>query len=161
MKKRWIAILLSLPGTAAAQQVEVTSPRGPLVMLAGLNAEQSRKSEVAVRVSQALVEIGAPQITDEGRDGNPPPVRWRWVILNETAWMSTSRIYQARSPLAFGSLLQRVTYLRGLRVAAMSSLELKRLLAHELGHLLCACTDQNRADDAAESILQKQYEGKD
>lgn len=146
------AIVLS--GPVAAQQVAMAFPGQPLVMLTGKTPESSKRHEIVRRVYGMLAEIGAPQITDVAADGLRP-VRWRWVILNESEWLTTLRIYEARSPLAFGSLRQRVTYLRGLRVAPMSSLELKRLLAHELGHLICACADQSRADNAADAILKK------
>jgi hypothetical protein len=74
-------------------------------------------------------------------------------MLNEVEWVTMTRIYVTKAPLAFGNLQQRVTYVRASRAASISVLELRRLLAHELGHLVCACADQTRADEAADSIL--------
>ncbi len=125
----------------------------PLVMLTGKDMERSEKSEIVQRVKATLTEIGAVKITEGVRKEGKVLVPWRWVVLNDNEWSRASLIYGTSSPLAFGNLNQRVTYVRGYKAAQMSSAELQLVLAHELGHLVCWCEDEDTATREGKRIL--------
>ncbi len=95
---------------------------------------------LAVPVEQELKRLDAP--TD-----------WTWVILNESDWREAKRMFRTESAIAFSVLKLRLSFLNEEYLQQTRPRLPTDVLAHELGHVFCACANERKADRAAEILL--------
>ena len=87
---------------------------------------------------------------DQQRDW---PSDWRIIVVNERVWAKYMSQVDHQSLLAVTDRKQRITILRAAGVADPNLtghyIELRHVLAHELGHVLCDCNDEWKAESHA------------
>src|ERR1700730_4186777 len=77
------------------------------------------------------------------------PSDWHFMIVNEQTWQDIVRTKRSWSNLgnsAASNLTAHLTFVReGYALRATDS-DLRQILAHEMGHHLCGCQDENKAN---------------
>ena len=82
---------------------------------------------------------------------------WTIAVLTSQSWHAAMNqygtIYGQTALPAFTILETRRTYLNPDYVKRLSTGQLRNILAHEAGHLLCNCSDEKKANRFADDLL--------
>lgn len=82
------------------------------------------------------------------------PADWTWVILDEADWRQAKRMFRTeRASIAFTVLKLRLSFLNEEYLQRARPRLPTDVLAHEIGHVFCACANERKADRAAETLL--------
>lgn len=105
----------------------------------------------------ACIPLVAPDPTSEQRVAKlsatlPYPTGWRFSVVSEAAWAAVPVI--GKTDTAYSDLDRHVTYVRSSYAASASDDQLRRTLAHELGHWLCGCADESQANVWRNKLLE-------
>ena len=73
---------------------------------------------------------------------------WQINVVNEANWSQAVRQYDVadKTRTAVTLFKQRYTVIRRLRLLEMTDGDVRDLLAHEAGHIVCQCSDESRAE---------------
>lgn len=95
------------------------------------------------RVESAALSLGAAI-----------PQGWQFVVLNESAWKSNPHTHDSHT--AYSLLDRQVTYIRETYAMTASDYQLRQTIAHEMGHFICDCKDEAKANFYRDRILKGQ-----
>lgn len=85
------------------------------------------------------------------------PQDWRFIVLDEVQWkqiMSKSGT-RLMSQTTISNLETHFTFIREGYAIAATDYKLRRSLAHEMGHRMCACQDEDKANFYQDQILKQ------
>jgi Zn-dependent protease with chaperone function len=88
----------------------------------------------------------------------PHPDNWRVVVVCSPAtWAELKLISPAleRTDYAFTLRTLRVTFINSQAYDWVPESQMRFVVAHEAGHLVCGCDDEDRADREARKMLRK------
>lgn len=92
----------------------------------------------------------------ESISGMPIGKGWSIKIVPPDQWRGPEqRPDQTHPPHAYSDLTNRITYLRGDAFHDLSAGVMRRMLAHELGHLTLNTSDEGRANKWADTWLKQ------
>lgn len=81
------------------------------------------------------------------------PADWRFLVFDEVQWnrITTDNGFKTRT--AVSNLKAHITYVREAYAIAATDFELRQSLAHEMGHYLCGCTNEDKANSYQAKVL--------
>jgi hypothetical protein len=84
------------------------------------------------------------------------PSDWRFLVVNDEQWrhmIDKNGLDRGQAQSAVSNLEMHFTFIReGYAVRAPES-ELRQTIAHEMGHYLCQCTNEDKANSYQDKIL--------
>lgn len=119
------------------------------------------------------IEIHAPTTYETNRltdltnklnfDGQTMPRWWRVIVLRKPEWDGKMLEYGlvGKTDSAFTILGDDVTFLNEDYLSLASDEQLEHTLAHESGHLICNCSNEDTANKIAEKLENKPSRGSD
>ena len=77
------------------------------------------------------------------------PLDWHFFLLNEAEWRDTS----SPTHSAYSNLTYKSTFIREWYAKSATDSQLRQTIAHEMGHRICNCTDESKANFYQSKIL--------
>lgn len=106
---------------------------------------QSKKNQEMKRVSSLFSTL------DFSLDKRPDD--WRIVIITDPKdWTKLRANFKTEADIAFTYLAGRVTYLNAQQIDQLDNKTLQWSLGHEMGHVVCGCNDEKKADEIADRL---------
>lgn len=78
----------------------------------------------------------------------PVPADWHFFLLSEAEWNKQG----LGTHSAYSNLAYKTTFVRESYAASAQDVKLRHTIAHEMGHRICGCTDENTADRIADEL---------
>ncbi|PYU28878.1 MAG: hypothetical protein DMG32_01730 [Acidobacteria bacterium] len=114
-------------------------------MALGVHAQ----AEVTVAGNEQL----RPIVQQMAESLKAPILTWGILVLTEIEWQNLgAKRFHTES--AFTIIASRHTFVREIYVRSHSATQIRRTLAHEVGHIMCDCMKESVADQAAATLLE-------
>ena len=136
-----LALFVLLAATAqAAPSVCVRYPKG--------KAPQHPAIPICVDKVEVRDDTALFQRVVALRDILSIPADWHFFVLSEAEWSKAT----PATHTAYSNLSYKTTFLRESYVKSATDTQLQQTIAHEMGHRICQCTDEDEANRIAALI---------
>ena len=87
------------------------------------------------------------------------PADWHFIVVSDDDWrhiIDKNGLNHGSPQSAVSNLKNHITFVRAAYAMQAPDWELRKTIAHEMGHYLCGCTDENKANffqDQIQAIL--------